>query len=449
MVPAPVNEGSSSRWAQVRAAAGIATAVGAGDRLLVVAAHPDDETLGAGGLLAMAEAAGTKITVLVATDGDASHPHSRTHTACDLAAVRRREVYAALAAVAPSAEVLLLGLPDGGLGSHLEELSAAVLEHAAHCTHVVTPWIDDRHPDHEACARAGAAAARRHAAQHWQYPVWAWHWGDPARGDLPVEGLERLPVDAAGRAAKERGIACYVSQCAPLSAEPGDETVLSPAMLEHFRGDHELFYVWRPAAVVGPGGDGGGSADRFAGGHPGGTDDDPWGSHNRFTERRKRAAVLAALPRPRFRRAFEPGCATGALTIELARRCAELIAWDAADVAVSMTAREVGDLAGAGTVEVALGRIPQEWPAGTFDLIVLNEVGHDCADLAELAARIDSSLTEDGVLVACHWRHPAADHLHNAGDVHGALGEHRRAVVSHVDPEFLLHVWSRPDAPAT
>lgn len=157
--------------------------------------------------------------------------------------------------------------------------------------------------------------------------------------------------------------------------------------------------------------------------------------------------MLAALPRPRFGRAFEPGCATGALSTELARRCAELVAWDVDAAAVSTTTREVADLAGTGAVQVVLGQIPQQWPTGSFDLIVLNEVGHDCADLGELAERIEASLTEDGVLVACHWRRPAAEHLHNAGDVHGVLGERRRAIVSHVDPDFLLHVWARAEAP--
>ncbi len=44
------------------------------DELLVLAAHPDDETLGAGGLVAMAARAGMPVRVVVATDGEGSHP---------------------------------------------------------------------------------------------------------------------------------------------------------------------------------------------------------------------------------------------------------------------------------------------------------------------------------------------------------------------------------------
>ncbi len=59
------------------------------DHVVVLAAHPDDETLGAGGLLSKAARSGIRVTVVVATYGEASHPGSTTHTAERLAALRR------------------------------------------------------------------------------------------------------------------------------------------------------------------------------------------------------------------------------------------------------------------------------------------------------------------------------------------------------------------------
>src|ERR1700710_724852 len=88
---------------------------GAG-RLTVVAAHPDDESLGAGGLIASAARAGWSVDVIVATDGDASHPNSPTHDPAVLAQIRRREVVAAVAVLAPEATLTFLALPDGRLG---------------------------------------------------------------------------------------------------------------------------------------------------------------------------------------------------------------------------------------------------------------------------------------------------------------------------------------------
>jgi LmbE family N-acetylglucosaminyl deacetylase len=404
---------------------------GAGDQLVVLAAHPDDETLGAGGLIAAAAAAGATVTVVVATDGEASHPRSTTHSPAELAGLRRREVYAAIGVLAPTAQVRLLGLADGRLDEQVVALTAG-LEAAAGpgCTHIVTPWTDDRHPDHQAAARAGAAFSAARGAQHWQYPIWAWHWSRPDDGALPPDQLRGVRLDPAVVERKTTALECHSSQHRDLSAADGDEAILGPHMLEHFRRDVEIFVVDAPTEIV--------SRAYFEELYQ--HDDDPWGLHERFYERRKRAALLAALTRPRFRRAFEPGCATGLLTAELASRCDEVVAWDIAGAAVEQTAAR---LRGRSEVEVAAGAIPDEWPTGRFDLIVLSEVGYYCTDLPALTARLESSLGDDGVLVACHWRHRAPMHPHSAGAVHGAIGAGHRLVVSHVEDDFLLHVWTR------
>ncbi|MEP6561765.1 MAG: PIG-L family deacetylase, partial [Nakamurella sp.] len=60
-------------------------------RLVVISAHPDDETLGAGALIATAARLGVPITVIVATAGEGSHPDSPTHRPDQLAVIRRRE----------------------------------------------------------------------------------------------------------------------------------------------------------------------------------------------------------------------------------------------------------------------------------------------------------------------------------------------------------------------
>ena len=56
-------------------------------RFLLLAAHPDDETLGAGGLLARLARDGVRCDVVVLTDGEGSHPDSPTHTPARLAEV--------------------------------------------------------------------------------------------------------------------------------------------------------------------------------------------------------------------------------------------------------------------------------------------------------------------------------------------------------------------------
>jgi SAM-dependent methyltransferase len=170
--------------------------------------------------------------------------------------------------------------------------------------------------------------------------------------------------------------------------------------------------------------------------------DDPWGLGDRHYERRKRSLLLASLPRERYRRAFEPGCATGQLTSGLLDRCDSIVAWDVSDAAVQQTRRRTGT-AGPHRIVVEQGIVPGTWPGGTFDLLVISEVGYYCPDLDVLRQRIAASLTADGTVVACHWRHPAPDHPHTADEVHEALGAGLHRVLRHVEEDFLLDVWTR------
>jgi trans-aconitate methyltransferase len=149
-------------------------------------------------------------------------------------------------------------------------------------------------------------------------------------------------------------------------------------------------------------------------------DPDPWQLRERWYERRKRALLLAALPAERYRRAFEPGCATGALTEQLAGRCDQVLAVERSPVAVAEAGRRLAGLDG---VRVEQRVVPDWWPDGGFDLVVLAELGYYLDDdgLGRLFDRARSSLTAGGTLAAVHWRHPAPDHARSGDSVHDAL----------------------------
>lgn len=177
-------------------------------------------------------------------------------------------------------------------------------------------------------------------------------------------------------------------------------------------------------------------------------DDDPWRFADRWYERRKRALTLAVLPRARFRRAVEPGCSIGLLTRDLAQRCDEVLASDVSARAVALARERTADLPG---VRVEQASVPAQWPPGRFDLVVLSEVGYYCAgsDLTALAAAAAGCLSDDGVLVACHWRHPVADYPVDGDAVHAVLrAQPGLAVLAHhLEEDFVLDVLVR--APAT
>jgi LmbE family N-acetylglucosaminyl deacetylase len=98
---------------------------GRGDSVLVFAAHPDDETLGAGGFIHAAIAAGARVTVVIFTNGDGYLEgvdvgfHTLFSTPDRFVAYGKQRQTEALAAAArlgvPPAQVVFLGYPDRGL----------------------------------------------------------------------------------------------------------------------------------------------------------------------------------------------------------------------------------------------------------------------------------------------------------------------------------------------
>ena len=129
---------------------------------------------------------------------------------------------------------------------------------------------------------------------------------------------------------------------------------------------------------------------------------DPWGLASRWYEQRKYALTLASLPADRYRSGFEPGCSIGALTERLASRCDRLLAVDHVAATVAMAARRLIDYP---HVRVEQRVVPDDWPPGPFDLLVLSEVCYyfDSEELRELVARAQRSLETEATVVAVHW----------------------------------------------
>jgi LmbE family N-acetylglucosaminyl deacetylase len=412
------------------------------DDLVVVAAHPDDETLGAAGLMQAVHRRGGRVTVIVATDGEGSHPDSPTHTPARLADIRRREVAAAIDGLAPGAEVRFLGLPDGLLRARRDELTTALsqtvdaLDIAApkrSAALVVAPWSGDGHPDHSAAAEASARICAARGIAHLGYPIWLWHWG--SGDDVPWVDAVRHALTRGELAGKRRAIATHVSQIAPLSPATGDEPIVHDAMRAHFERPIEVFMRETPAHLSASM-----TGEWFEDFYR--RNADPWGFETRWYEERKRSLLMASLPPKSLGAVLELGCSTGLITRELARRASSVVALDPAQSALD-TARS--RLVGVDTVELVRGRAPHDWPAGSYDTIVMSEVGYylDEHDLDETIRLIERDLTDDGCLVACHWRHPVAEYPQTGDDVHAALRAAARwePIVRHHERDFLLEVF--------
>jgi len=129
-------------------------------------------------------------------------------------------------------------------------------------------------------------------------------------------------------------------------------------------------------------------------------DIDPWQFRTSDYERAKYQATLESLTKERYRSALEVGCSIGVLTQLLSRRCVSLLAIDA-----SATAIETAKSINAPNVTFCVANLPDEFPPGTFDLIVLSEVLYyfSGSDLERVARSCATSLSRDGEIVLCHW----------------------------------------------
>ncbi len=217
------------------------------DRAVLVAPHPDDEILGAGGLLRLLAGRGARVDIVAVTDGDASHPDSPTATPGDLATRRRAESALALERLGlGGCGVHRLGLGDGQVAAVEDDLRDRLVDlvgDADGSVWCLSTWGGDGHPDHEAAGRAARAACAATGARLLTFPIWTWHWAEPGDPRVPWSRARSVALDPATRAAKLAAIGCFDSQLRPLSDHPADATILGPAVLARLTRPCEVVFT--------------------------------------------------------------------------------------------------------------------------------------------------------------------------------------------------------------
>jgi LmbE family N-acetylglucosaminyl deacetylase len=224
-------------------------------RTLALAPHPDDETIGCGGLLALLAHAGAAVHVVLVSDGAASHPRSRSHPPHLLAELRRQEMTDALLELGCDKQQLtVLGLPDGAVTAPGGDLYHAAFEALAGVARdfrpdtVVLPWRHDDHADHRASQALGEAVCRQvvPTARRLEYVVWPPSPGCAAQGiDSALAGIWNIDIAAVlGR--KRRALLRHRTQLGQVVLDDPEGFTLPAPLLDACERSVETYYCFKP-----------------------------------------------------------------------------------------------------------------------------------------------------------------------------------------------------------
>jgi LmbE family N-acetylglucosaminyl deacetylase len=214
--------------------------------VLVVAPHPDDETLGCGGAIALLNSLNCDVYVLVVSDGTRSHPHSLKYPASKLQKLRESETLTALNLLGLDAKnVTFLGLQDGSV---LTEYRSAINSCCSYLTQInpqiiFLPWRYDPHRDHRGSWELvnTALSSLSLNPKIIEYPIW--DWDEQQRGNV-IESEKircwRLNISTVVEM-KQQAISAYRSQITDLIDDDPEGFRLTPDMLANFVSPWEVY----------------------------------------------------------------------------------------------------------------------------------------------------------------------------------------------------------------
>lgn len=227
-----------------------ADAVKTWNKTLIVAPHPDDESLGCGGAIALLRKFDCDVSILVLSDGTLSHPNSKKFPASVLRDLREREMLGAIEILGVQAKSLtFLRYLDRSVPNKDSEFFASAVKVCQNYLEkikpqtILLPWRRDPHPDHLA-ANQIIVTARTHldfATRIIEYPIWAWELA--TREDAP-QSTEvtawRLDIKTVAPQ-KQRAIAAHRSQTTDLIDDDPTGFRLTPDILANFAASWEIY----------------------------------------------------------------------------------------------------------------------------------------------------------------------------------------------------------------
>jgi LmbE family N-acetylglucosaminyl deacetylase len=215
--------------------------------LVIIAPHPDDESLACGGLIAEASAEGRPTRVVIVSDGTGSHPASKAYPKARLRDLRESEARDAVKELGldPDKDIVFLRMPDrfvprdGPFAEWAADYIVACAEEVGAAALFVS-WRHDPHCDHQASYCLARTASRRlTAVKLFEYTVW----GAALPAATPVERAEGFRLEIGRHLARKRcAIDAHRSQTTNMIADDPNGFRLTANDLARFALNYEFFF---------------------------------------------------------------------------------------------------------------------------------------------------------------------------------------------------------------
>lgn len=211
-------------------------------RICVFAPHPDDEILGCAGLLQQLAAHGNPILLVHVTNGTQSHPDSDIYPPNKLAIIRPNESIAALKVLGIEHQVktVALNLEDGNVFQQQPLFYQKLADIIKPNDILITPFVHDGHPDHEATGHVVTTYAKQHNLDCYQALIWAWHWAKPADSRIPWQNAFRFELTTEQLQRKIEAIHCFESQTT-VDDSTGNPPILSAQTITRISQPWEVY----------------------------------------------------------------------------------------------------------------------------------------------------------------------------------------------------------------
>ncbi|UKT64780.1 bifunctional PIG-L family deacetylase/class I SAM-dependent methyltransferase [Pedobacter mucosus] len=395
------------------------------ERCLILSPHPDDESLGCGGLIAKLAENNCDIKIILTTDGSKSHPNSQKYPSKLLTELRYKEVKAALKILGVNQDKIIFyngndsALPALGetkFNENVERLSTDILSFKPQL--ILVPYELDPHRDHRATwqmLHQTLLKQTKFKTTIWEYPIWLYQ--NASIEDLPnlkPGELKHLDITEFS-SQKEQAIFAHVSQTTRLIDDDPEGFMLVSEMIANFTNGKEYFMERSKL-------NGGSTLPKNYFESLYTENPDPWDFEKSEYEKEKYQRTISAIPEGRHHSALEIGCSIGVLTQMIAEKCDQLLSIDISEQALETAKNR---LKAYQNVEFKVAAIPDQFPEGKRDLIMMSEVGYylSVEDLNSTISIIEENLNPDGILVLVHWTHFVHDYPLSGDEVHDAFAK--------------------------